>query len=146
MPTPTALISTPGRTLKICHANLLQWSIFSSFPHVSVSAPGLSRGAGSPPSTCWQHCLTQPRRLLATSTTRARCWLLVNLVLSKTLRAFSEVGSSLLWCLGPFLGTSLCWTPPGSCRPISPACPGPSPPASLPSTNLLTEHPNHPGH
>ena len=44
----------------------------------------LSRGEGSPSLTCWQHCLKQPRRLFTCFTAWVRCWLVVNMLSTRT--------------------------------------------------------------
>ena len=75
-----------------------------------------------------------PRIPLAFLATRAHCWLLVNLLSTRTPRSLStELFSnrsalSLYWCNGLFLprwrNTCPCWTSSSSSLPNSPACPG----------------------
>lgn len=79
----------------------------------------------------------QSRRLLGCFDTRVHCWIIVNLVSTRTPGSFSAKllsRRSALACPhargysspGAGHGISLCWTSRGLCEPTFPACRGPS--------------------
>ena len=75
-----------------------------------MASPRQSRGRVSPASTCWPMIfLMHPRITLVFLAIRAHCWLMVNLLSTKTLKFFSaellynRSAPNLYWCTQLFL-------------------------------------------
>lgn len=105
--------------------SLLYWIAKYWTQNSRCVSPALNRGEGRPPSTCWQHCLKQPR-MPVVFPARSLCWLMVPFLPTRTPRSFLPScfsASSSPACLGGWsysfsweaLAISLCWTSQGSC-------------------------------
>lgn len=82
-------ISVAQNSLQYVHVSLTE-ECRTKCNAPGMASPVLSRGAASPPSTCWQnwHLLLQPRIPSAFSAAGPRCWLMANVVLTRSCSCF----------------------------------------------------------